>query len=262
MVATTIQTRIHAALRLIEQEEQVRIVYACESGSRAWGFPSQDSDYDVRFLYIRPAESYLSIFEPRDVIERPIDELLDINGWDLRKALLLFRKCNPPLMEWLQSPICYVEAGACARRLRTLAEQTFSPRAAMFHYMHMAQGNFREYLRGGQVKLKKYFYVLRPLLACGWIERHGTLPPLGFGELSEALVDQGSELALALGDLLQRKLAGEELSQGPRIEPIHAFIEERLQHYAQLAPGMAGAPAAVDELLDALFLEVLQSAWA
>lgn len=261
MSATTIEARIQAALRQIEQEEQVRIVYACESGSRAWGFPSQDSDYDVRFLYIRPVRSYLSIFERRDVIERPIDNLLDINGWDLRKALLLFRKSNPPLMEWLQSPIRYVEVGGCAERLRMLSEQIFSPRAAMYHYLHMAQGNFRDYLRDDQVRLKKYFYVLRPLLACGWMERNGTLPPLDFGELCEALVERGSELRLELDELLQRKLAGEELSQGARIEPIHAYMEEKLHHYAQLAGEMTGSQVQADEQLDTLFQETIQAMW-
>jgi predicted nucleotidyltransferase len=101
-------------LEQIEQEEQVTILYACESGSRAWGFPSQDSDYDVRFIYLHKPEWYLSIYDKRDVIERPINNMLDINGWDLRKALNLFRKSNPPLLEWLQSPIQYKEI-QCSR---------------------------------------------------------------------------------------------------------------------------------------------------
>ena len=167
-------------LRLIEKEEQVRIIYACESGSRAWGFPSKDSDYDVRFLYIRPADWYLSIFDRRDVIERPISDMLDINGWDIRKALNLFRKSNPPLLEWLQSPLVYMEAFTVTEQIRRLSPLTFSPRSCMYHYLHMAKGNYRMYLQGEQVNIKKYFYVLRPVLACQWIERSNTMPPIEF----------------------------------------------------------------------------------
>ncbi len=119
---------IQDELARIEGEEGVRIVYACESGSRAWGFPSRDSDYDARFLYIRPVEWYLSITEKRDVIERPISNMLDITGWDLRKALRLFRKSNPPLLEWLQSPTVYKETGSAAEALRSLSPLAFSPK--------------------------------------------------------------------------------------------------------------------------------------
>ena len=103
------KSRILSHLREIETTENVRIVYACESGSRAWGFPSADSDYDVRFLYVHPLEWYLSVDVKRDVIERPLQGGLDISGWDLKKALQLFRKSNPPLLEWLGSPIVYLE---------------------------------------------------------------------------------------------------------------------------------------------------------
>ena len=148
----------------IERTEGVRLLYACESGSRAWGFASTDSDYDVRFLYLRPREWYLSIDveRRRDVIERPIDGLLDINGWDLRKALGLFRKSNPPLLEWLHSPIVYLDRHGVAERLRALLEQYYSPTACFHHYYHMAKGNYREYLKGEEVKLKKY--LLKQLL--------------------------------------------------------------------------------------------------
>jgi len=150
-------------LKRLEREEQVRILYACESGSRAWGFPSRDSDYDVRFVYIRKPEWYLSIFEKRDVIERPISDKLDISGWDLRKALNLYRKSNPPLLEWLQSPIRYYEHSGIAEQLRRLSPLAFSPKSCMYHYLSMARGNYREYLQGERVRIKKYFYVLRPV---------------------------------------------------------------------------------------------------
>jgi len=181
-----IRQQIVEELSKIEQEEEVRILYACESGSRAWGFPSKDSDYDVRFIYVRPESWYLSIFEKRDVIEHPISGMLDINGWDLKKALNLFRKSNPPLLEWLQSPIVYREIPDVTEQIRMISPLTFSPRSCIYHYLHMAKGNYREYLQGEQVKVKKYFYVLRPILACFWIEKRGTMPPIEFERLADA----------------------------------------------------------------------------
>lgn len=126
---TEIYPSVIAQLRAIEAEENVRILYACESGSRAWGFPSKDSDYDVRFLYVRRPEAYLSIFERRDVVERPISDMLDINGWDLKKGLKLFQKSNTPLLEWLESPICYEENYSVVQSIRTLLPSGFSPRS-------------------------------------------------------------------------------------------------------------------------------------
>jgi predicted nucleotidyltransferase len=248
-------------LKRIEKEEQVRILYACESGSRAWGFPSKDSDYDVRFLYIRPVEWYLSIFEKRDVIERPISNMLDINGWDLKKALNLFRKSNPPLLEWLQSPILYMENYSVAEQIRGISPFTFSPKSCMHHYLHMAKGNYREYLQGDQVKIKKYFYVLRPILACEWVERYNTMPPIEFHLLVDGLVPDGSELKAIILDLLARKIAGEEMDYEPRINPINEYLEERITYYERTAAGMHAAEGGQDVRLDDLFRSALKEVW-
>ncbi|OWA34492.1 hypothetical protein B9G55_17320 [Saccharibacillus sp. O16] len=253
-------TRIQQQLVRIEQEEQVRILYACESGSRAWGFPSQDSDYDVRFLYVHEPDWYLSIFDRRDVIERPIDDQLDVSGWDLRKALRLFRKSNPPLLEWLQSPMVYREQAGAADAIRTLAESAFSPKACTFHYLHMARGNYRDYLQGEEVKRKKYFYVLRPLLACAWIERFGSLPPMAFDELKDKLIPPG-ELRMAVDELLARKKSGVELKAEPRIAVINNYLEQQIEHFEQSAPQMTNSGESVDDRLDPLFRLVLRQAW-
>ena len=102
-----IQDRIHKELSTIEKRENLTILLAVESGSRAWGFPSPDSDYDVRFFYIRPREYYLSLEKRRDVVELPFDDVLDISGWDFDKTLRLLRSSNPTLFEWVSSPIIY-----------------------------------------------------------------------------------------------------------------------------------------------------------
>ncbi|MFC3749610.1 nucleotidyltransferase domain-containing protein [Paenibacillus sp. GCM10012306] len=248
-----VKTIIIEELKKIEREENVRILYACESGSRAWGFPSKDSDYDVRFLYIRPLDWYLSIFEKRDVIERPISNMLDINGWDLKKALNLFRKSNPPLLEWLQSPIVYMEDEIVVRQIRDISSFMFSPKSCMHHYLHMAKGNYRDYLQGDHVKIKKYFYVLRPVLACEWIERFHTIPPIEFLILMETLLPEEGLLRAAVDDLLVRKRAGDEMDYGPRIQPINEFLEERISYYEQVVSGIEAAEGGQDGRLDELF---------
>lgn len=219
--------KIRDLLSGIEQKEGVRILYACESGSRAWGFASSDSDYDVRFIYIHPPNRYLSIDEARNVIERPVEGAMDLSGWEIKKALKLFRKSNPPLLEWLQSPIIYLEKYSVARRLRKLLPEFYSPISCLYHYLHMAQGNFREYLKGEEVWLKKYFYMLRPILACKWIESDLGPVPMEF-ELLVNRVIKSKDLKSAIDKLLKQKRRGEELSFGPKIPVINDFIGSEL----------------------------------
>jgi len=225
----TVRESIEERLRQIETEEDVCVVYACESGSRAWGFPSADSDYDVRFIYAHPTPWYLAINleRKRDVIERPIEGGLDVSGWDLRKALWLLRKGNPPLIEWLGSPIVYWDRFGVADRMRDLRSRYYSPVRCLYHYLHMARGNYRDYLKGSTVWVKKYFYVLRPLLAIRWIERDLGVVPTEFQVLIEGTVD-APELREEIDALVDSKRRGEELDRGPRIASISEFIESEL----------------------------------
>ncbi|WP_217594128.1 nucleotidyltransferase domain-containing protein [Cohnella sp. GbtcB17] len=257
----TIRKTISDQLERLEREENVRILYACESGSRAWGFPSQDSDYDVRFVYVREPDWYLSIYDKRDVIERPISDRLDISGWDLRKALNLYRKSNPPLLEWLQSPIRYAERYTVAEQLRAISPLTFSPKSCMYHYLNMARGNYRTYLQGDRVKIKKYFYVLRPVLACEWIERYGGMPPMAFDVLADRLLPRDGELWPTVQQLLDRKKAGEELDYEPRLTIVNEYLEERLDRLEKSAASQAKQAERLDDRLDALFRSALREVW-
>ena len=191
--------RVLQQLATIEKERGVRIVYACESGSRAWGFASPDSDYDVRFVYARGEDWYLSfnVERRRDVIECPIVDELDCNGWDVRKALHLFTRTNGALLEWLRSPIRYVERGGFAESLRELAPRAFNPTALCYHYGHKARRNVRDHLMRDQVKLKKYLYVLRPLFAVIHLERGLGLPPVAFQALVDAVAPDAIRPAVA-----------------------------------------------------------------
>ena len=252
--------KIVSRLQEIEEKEKVRILYACESGSRAWGFPSSDSDYDVRFVYLQPVERYLSIKKERDVIECPITELLDINGWDLQKALLLLRKSNPPLLEWLGSPIIYLEKYSIAAQMRALASQYYSDAASAYHYLHMAKGNYRDYLKGEKVWLKKYFYVLRPILAVKWIEQGMGIVPIEFDVLVDRLVTD-TKLKKEITALIQAKRKGEELDYGPRIAPISDFLEQELHRFEQYKPDLEKHSAPIEEL-DRIFFSALKEVWA
>ena len=250
-------------LAAIERAEAVRILYACESGSRAWSFASPDSDYDVRFICVRPRDWYLSIDleHRRDVIERPIEGVLDINGWDLRKALQLMRKSNPPLFEWLHSPLVYRAQAGFREAMAALTPAYYSPTGCAWHYLHMARGNDQDYLHGDRVRLKKYLYVLRPLLAVRWLESGRGVVPMPFHELVETLIPPG-ELRDAIERLLRLKQGGEELAWGPRIPVLSDWIKAEL---ARLAAGPAAlAPAAKPdpEPLNAVFRAWLAEATA
>jgi uncharacterized protein len=234
--------------------EDVIVLYACESGSRAWGFESADSDYDVRFIYLRATSHYLSIDRGRGVIERPVDNGIDLSGWDVIKASELFCKSNPPLLEWIQSPIVYRSTPSLIEKLQRLLPQYYSPKACMHHYLHMADGNFREYLKGEEVWTKKYFYVLRPILACLWIEQGLGIVPTEFHRLVEAVVtDRG--LRNEIDALLAAKKAGQELRKGPRNETISSFTEQQI--FRLNGAGQRTADTSDPSALSRLFVDVL-----
>jgi predicted nucleotidyltransferase len=222
-----IREKITKKLLEIEKEHNVRIVYAVESGSRAWGFESIDSDYDVRFIYVHDRNWYLNIFPKRDVIEYPIVDEFDYSGWDLRKTLFLLNKSNPVLFEWLNSPIVYYKDNYFYDIMEQLSKEYFSPISAVYHYLHMARGNYRQFLQTDEVKIKKYFYVLRPIMACMWIEKNKEPPPMEFEKLLTQIT--GRELLDKITELLKKKKSGIELKIEPKIKIINDFIEEALR---------------------------------
>ena len=243
------RVEINRRLDVIETDFRVSVVFACESGSRAWGFASADSDYDVRFLYVSPPSWYLSVDleEKRDVIETPIEGVWDVNGWDLRKAFRLFRKSNPPLLEWLQSPIVYREQSGAAASMRALLPSFYSPAASMYHYLHMAHKNYRAYLRVSEVWTKKYFYVLRPLLACRWIEAGFGAVPMEFERLVETS-DLSADVRAAITSLLAEKRDGAELRRGPRIPALSQFIETEFSRHESAGVTRRSPKQEVDQL--------------
>ena len=209
-------------LREIEQSENIVILHAVESGSRAWGFASPDSDYDVRFIYVRPKDFYLRLDKTKDVIELPINDELDVSGWDLDKTLVLLQKSNPTLFEWFSSPIQYIKTDFFDT-IQPYLNDYFVCSKALHHYLSMAKTNYRGYLKDDMVIAKKYFYVLRPLLACKWIIDKKSPPPMLFSELVEAELDDAMRTFVDM--LLDIKINSPEVKKIPKVKEINDYIE-------------------------------------
>lgn len=207
----------------------VRILFAVESGSRAWGFGSPDSDYDVRFVYAHPRDWYVSLHEPRDVIEAPLDgHLVDLAGWDVRKALRLLLKGNPALYEWLVSPITYAEEGPFRAEAKALFERHASRKVLAHHYWSIARTQWRSEIESqDQPRLKKYFYVVRPLLSLQWVIAEGMPPPMQISALLDA-VPMPPAVRAEVDALLAAKRTTPELGRGRHIPPIDDWALEML----------------------------------
>jgi uncharacterized protein len=256
------RARIEAELDAIKQSEGVRILFATESGSRAWGFPSPDSDYDVRFNYAHPTDWYLTITPGRDVIELPMSDMLDINGWDIRKALALLLKPNPVALEWLSSPIRYEWRDEVCQRLIGFSKKVAHGPACLHHYLHLGGRQWQVYIDGKPlVNLKKYLYVVRPAMAVRWIRMHPDIaPPMNFHEL-QAGIDLSGDLVNELASLLERKKLSKELGEGPRVPVIDALIEEEFAWAEQAVKDPRAARADLQAEANRLFRSIIGGNW-
>lgn len=237
-------------------QEGVAPLLVVESGSRAWGFPSPDSDYDIRFIYLRPRDDYLRLSPMRDVIERPIIDAIDLNGWDVKKAIGLLLKSNAVVSEWLQSPIRYRQDAPIMEQFHALADACFDPRGFALHYANLGRASSKHWLgQDGPAQVKKYFYALRPALAIRCLRRDPTRrPPMNL----QALVDQAdisAELQGAINDLVERKAITNEKGNTIRLPDLDRLITEELQA-AQGVP-QRELPGNLPERAQALFLEMV-----
>ncbi|NHA06637.1 nucleotidyltransferase domain-containing protein [Mucilaginibacter sp. HC2] len=247
---------IQQKLRELEQVQNIKILYACESGSRAWGFASPDSDFDVRFIYARPLNDYLGISDMPDVVGLPVNEVLDIGGWDLRKSLKLFLKSNAPLYEWLQSPIVYKEDDNFAAELRQLMPTYFSLRSGANHYLSMAHNTLTDDLQAERVKLKRYFYALRPTLACLWTVEKQTVPPMEFDHLRVLITDD--KIQDAIDNLLKRKLQADEKALIAPVSELNEWLADTLNNCRHKISELHAEKHQPDEL-NALFRKYVTS---
>jgi uncharacterized protein len=235
-IPVDIRAEIDRRLKTIKADEEVRLLAVVESGSRAWGFPSPDSDYDVRFLYARKRDWYLSLELGRDVIERPIVDEIDLSGWDIRKALGLLLKSNAVVSEWIESPIRYINDDPAIARIAALADEILDGRALAYHYANLGRRAADRWLDGDEdVPVKRYFYALRPAVAIfSLLQNDGQRPAMNLQQLI-ASCDLSPALIQDIDELVDAKRRTNEHSNGMRKPAIDAFIREQLDK-APLVP--------------------------
>lgn len=240
--------KIQAYLREIESQRNIRILLACETGSRAWGFPSPDSDFDIRLIYAHKKDWYLSLNEGKDTIELMLeDNNLDISGWDLRKSLRLLSKSNPPLLERIQSPILYLVDKPFLTELTELANTHYSRIATLHHYLSMAKKCYAAIQENPSFKLKKFFYALRSATACKWIMERSEMPPIQFQVMLNSLTIE-TELTTRIQELIDLKSTVDEayLHQGEA--PLFHFISDCIEMANAQAKMLPAAKGQKEEL--------------
>lgn len=246
---------IRARLTEIEQREQIRIIWAVEAGSRAWGFSSPNSDYDVRFVYIRDKKEYLRLEEIRDSIDAQQDELLDIEGWDLRRVLRMVYRSAPEVYEWFASPTIYRSTPEAAELQKILPEY-FSIKKCAQNYIHLAGMDFRTYFRDDEVWLVKYFYLIRQMLQAKWMLEEKCIPPMLFEELvREKLEEEWKDYIL---ELLQQKKSTSELGKAQRNKRLIDYLEQSIGRMQREVRAMEGEERKSWERLNRYFYSVLE----
>ncbi|MFK7947513.1 MAG: nucleotidyltransferase domain-containing protein [Saprospiraceae bacterium] len=243
-------------LRALEKSRHIKILYAIESGSRAWGFASENSDWDVRFIYVHTLDWYLQIGTRKDTIEKMLPNDLDLSGWELRKALGLFRKSNPSLLEWLDSPIVYIENEAIMKEWRALVPLFFNAKNIMYHYLNIARNTYNNYLKQDEVTLKKYFYALRPLACCHWIKTNGTMPPVLFAEMLDGFDE--TTIRPIVDQLLIDKKSAKELGKRPQIVVLNEYIVNEIEYYSEFLKDFQVEKNREVEILNDFFRKVIK----
>lgn len=224
---------IKMCLSKIEQKYEVNILLAVESGSRAWGFASKDSDWDVRFIYAHRARWYFSIDEKRDVIEEMFDNDIDAVGWDLKKALAQLKRSNPAFIEWVNSPIFYQSDEFFMMRLTPLSRFCFNPTKAMYHYQRIYVKHDERYLQKQGYPMKRFMYYLRGVLACQWIEKYKTMPPVSFQQLYEDIVED-EKIKNGIRELVTMKSSGKEMDMSEVPEYLVNHYRPLAEYYSDL----------------------------
>ncbi|HWU01364.1 MAG TPA: nucleotidyltransferase domain-containing protein [Novosphingobium sp.] len=243
-IPKAVRADIEQRLAAIEAGEGVHYLLAVESGSRAWGFPSPDSDYDVRFVYVRSRDWYLNLSAGRDVIETPIEDDIDLNGWDIRKLLTLMLKSNAVASEWLASPIRYRADHPMVARIAALADTVFDPRGIGHHYANLGQRAVDRRLEGdAAIPVKHYFYALRPALAIRALRLNpARRPAMNLQRLMEES-DLSSSLSAIVNDLVEAKARTRELGNARRYPELDELIRKELGRADELPERKLGGEA-------------------
>ncbi len=244
-------------LNNIENEHKIKIIYSIESGSRGWGFPSMDSDYDVRFVYVKSKYYYLSIDEKPDFIEYPIDHVLDINGWDIKKILLHIKKSNPSILEWFSSPIVYLDKYNFKNSINDVICEYFLKTNAMYHYFHLSFKKFQDNLRSDEIKIKTIFYILRPIFCLMCIEKNNSMPPMEFKKLVDTS-DVSDDIKDDIYYLLTVKSKSNEGFFVNKSPVLWKFIKEKINYYENYLKNMEKDTITSYDKLNEIFIRILE----
>ena len=248
--------KISQYLERIEQEHQIKILLACETGSRAWGFPSSDSDFDIRIIYIHPKDWYLSLTEKKDSLDFMFENNeIDITGWDLRKSLRLLQKSNPPLLERIQSPIIYKADKDFVKEIQQLAGSQYSRIATIHHYLSMAKKFLDELESTESYKLKKFFYALRSAMACKWIVEKEQMPPIEFRKMLAGLPLE-KQLVNRIEELIALKAVQSESYLHEGEAPLFALMHSCVERAETQRKSLPASNGSLKEL-DAFFLKMV-----
>ena len=260
-IAPAVWQEIDRRLDTLAGEDGVRLLLAIESGSRAWGFPSPDSDYDVRFIYVRPRRDYLALIPARDVIERPIVDEIDLNGWDIRKALGLMLRNNSVLSEWIESPIRYRDHDPVIGRMAELIDRHFDPHGFALHYAKLGRTSVARWLTDDSgVAVKRYFYALRPALAIRVLRLDPSRrPPMQLQQLM-AEADLSSSTCEEIERLVALKASTREAGPIARVPEIDALIADELTRAGEV-PARPSSEAFAAEANE-LFLNLVEEEWS
>lgn len=255
-----IKQKIMDKLRETEIRYDVKIILAIESGSRGWGFASNDSDYDCRFIYVHRRDYYISVLEKRDIIEYAVDPVFDINGWDLKKAVQHMMKSNGVMHEWLSSSVIYINKEGLREDMRNLADKFFNPKAVSYHYLKMAINKYKEIKGESESKLKKYFYILRPLANIKYIETLHRIPHMEYDKnLAEISVPEQ-----VLAEIQKLKKIKERVEESYKIPPnqvLFDFFESEIQRIDAYLKNMEHKKYKDYEEADRVFRKIIEEAW-
>lgn len=248
---------ILTSLSALEAECGVRVLYACESGSRAWGFASRDSDWDVRFFFVWPQREYLQVRLPADHLHRDLPGDLDITGWDLRKALHHAGKSSASVLEWLGSPVVYFDRDGFGEEMRRLARECFRVKPSVHHYLGLAKQLWAQAGEGAELNGKKCLYVMRATLCARWALTHGTPPPVAFAELLPQIGD--AALQEEVLRFVALKLEARESDAFPVSEALRGFLADTRAACEAEAEGLITEDAELSPLDD--FFQRTLSTW-
>jgi uncharacterized protein len=248
--------RILQELKDIERKQGVEILYAVEAGSRAWGFPSPESDYDIRFIYKHSLDWYLSLDKKRDVIEKQIGEELELSGWDIKKAMSLLKKSNPSLLEWLHTEDKIIADKLFCQQVLPIQDQLFSAASCYYHYLKMSKSNWIRWKKDEEKKTKLTIHLLRGMLCCIWIRDHQRFPPIKFQTLYEQTI-KDHKICEEAARLAALKKAGEKTLAGS-LKWLGIFINNEMERLLEEAPGFHKNLSIPTETVEEVFRSIVK----